>query len=545
MKTQLVTLIIMDGWGVAPPGPGNAITQSKTPNITKFWSAYPHTQLLASGEAVGLPRGQVGNTETGHLNLGAGQIVYQDLARINMAIANGSFFRNETLLQAIEHARKNKSKLHIMGLLGAGGVHSNMEHLFALTKLCSQQRADKVFLHLFTDGRDSPPTAAIDYLKQVEDVIKVEGAAKIATLIGRYYAMDRDLRWDRTEQAYFGLTKGTGKYITNPTEAIQKSYDENTTDEFIPPQTVTQNGKPIALIEENDTVIFFNFRIDRPRQLTRAFVLDDFEKEAEKLAFSFNPYDEGRVKKNQENQKRTPVFKRGPKIKNLFFVTMTKYEDYPEGHANIAFPPVRVKLPLSAVVSTRNIRQLKLAESEKERFVTFYFNGQQELIYPGEERKIIPSPKVPTYDKAPEMSAREITKTFCQTVGHNNSGNYSFVLINFANPDMVGHTGDLQATKIAISTVDECVGKIVETVNQLDGITIITADHGNAEELLTPDGKTDTEHNNNPVPFLIVGKRFIGNPRTLQSGILADVAPTILKLLEIKQPSEMTGQSLI
>lgn len=509
-----VVLIVLDGWGVAPDSPGNAITQASTPNMDHFWSSFPHTTLLASGEAVGLPRGEAGNTETGHLNLGAGRIVFQDVVRINSAISDGTFFKNKAFLDAIEHANKNNSNLHLMGLVGSGSVHTNLQHLFALLRLCKEQKFNRVFLHLFTDGRDSPPTSAENYLSQVEQVIKAEGVGKIATIMGRYWAMDRDLRWERTEKAYRALTEGLGAHAASAREAIEKAYEAGVTDEFINPAIVVENGKPVALISENDSVIFFNFRVDRPRQLTSGFIED------------------------------TPGFERGQKIKNLFFVSMTKYNDSLSKYTQTAFLPEQVVMPLGKVLADRNLHQLRLAESEKERFVTFYFNGQEESVFAGEERKIVASAKVPTYDKKPEMSAEEITQVLLDSLGDNNSGNYSFVLINFANSDMVGHTGDIEAAKKACEAVDKCLGQIVQKVDILGGTTIITADHGNAEEMLMQ-GRIHTEHTINPVPFIIVGKEFLGKSETLQSGILADIAPTVLKLLGIPKPSQMTGRALI
>lgn len=544
MKFPIVVLIVLDGWGLAPPGPGNAISEANTPNMDKFWAGFPHTQLAASGEAVGLPRGEVGNTETGHLNLGAGRIVYQDLPRINMAIADGSFFKNPAFLGAINHARKNSSKLHLMGLLGAGGVHSSMEHIFALLRLCKEQNFSQVFVHVFTDGRDSPPNAALSYVNQLEEVMRKDGIGQIASVMGRYWAMDRDLRWERTEKAYRALTAGEGRYVASAKEAIDGSYDKGLTDEFINPAIVAKNGSPIALVGEGDSIIFFNFRIDRPRQLTQAFVFEVFEKEALQKP-DFDPYVVKYKGKHLGETLQAPIFQRGPKIKDLYFATMTEYGKPLSQYVSVAFPPVSVQMPLGMVLSNYELRQLHMAESEKERFVTFYFNGQQELPFPGEVRMIIPSPKVPTYDECPEMSAREITNAFMRLVSEAASDRYSFSIINFANPDMVGHTGNFEAAKEACSIVDECVGAIVKTVDSLDGVTIITGDHGNAEQLLTVSGSPHTEHTANPVPFIIVGKQFLGKEEILQSGILADVAPTVLKLLGLPQPPDMTGRSLI
>ncbi len=544
MNTPLVVLIVLDGWGIATDGPGNAITQANTPNMDKFWAGFPHTTLLASGEAVGLPRGEAGNTETGHLNLGAGRIVYQDLMRINLAIADGSFFKNDEFLGALYHAQQNSSNLHLMGLVGAGSVHSNLEHLFALLRLCHEQNFTRVFLHLFTDGRDSPPTSAENYLSQVEEAIKRERVGKIATIMGRYWAMDRDFRWERTQKAYLALTQGLGQSVASAREAIEKSHDAGVTDEFINPAIIVENGQPVATVHEGDSVIFFNFRIDRPRQLTQAFVFDNFEEEAGKK-WGFDPYAVKYYKKHLVEIPKNPPFKRGPKLENLYFVTMTEYGKPLNPYVYVAFPPQAVDLPLGRIIADRNLRQLRLSESEKERFVTFYFNGQHETIFAGEERHIVESPNVPSYDQKPEMAAEEITKAFLDSLGNENSSNYSFVLINFANADMVGHTGNIEVAKKACEVIDECLGKVVERVDSLGGVTIITADHGNAEAMLSPDGKSRTEHTTNPVPFIVVGKQFLGKNETLQSGILADVAPTVLKLLGIPQPSSQTGRPLL
>lgn len=541
--TDLVTLIVLDGWGIAPPTAGNAITQADTPNIEKFWVSYPHTLLSASGESVGLPRGEPGNTETGHLNLGAGRIVYQDLPRINLSIAEGSFFKNPSFLGAINHAKENNSNLHIMGLVGSGGVHSNIEHLFALIHLARLENFPRVFIHIFTDGRDSPPASSLTYINQVEEAIKKEGVGTIASVCGRYWAMDRDFRWERTAKAYFTLTRGDGHKASNVKEVIENSYKEQKADEFIEPTLiVNKNNYPLTLISDNDAVIFFNFRIDRPRQLTKAFVLPNFEETAQK-EWDFDPFMVKYYKKHLTSIPQRPVFQRGNALKNLFFVTMTQYaKSLP---VEVAFPPEIINLPVGRILSEKGIRQLRVTESEKERFVTFYFNGQQEQAFAGEDRLIIPSPAVPTYDQKPEMSALELTNALISTLRLNLS-TYGFVLVNFANPDMLGHTGEIKAAIKACSVVDQCVGQITTLVDNLGGITIITADHGNAEEMLNLiSGESNTEHSSNPVPFIMVGKQFLGRPLNLSSGILSDVAPTILYLLGLEKPSEMSGKRLL
>lgn len=544
-NSKFVCLVILDGWGITAAGPGNAVSLANTPNMNRFMASFPHTQLQAAGEAVGLPKGEAGNTETGHLNLGAGRIVYQDLARINMSIADGGFFRNPILIEAINHAKNNNSNLHLLGLVGAAGVHSNIDHLYALIQLASRLSFRNVFLHLFTDGRDSPPTASNTYIKGIKEVINKEGVGTIASIMGRYWAMDRDFRWERTAKAYFALTKGQGTLVNNIEAAIEDSYSQGKTDEFIEPLVLTANGKdPIALIKDNDSVIFYNFRIDRPRQLTSAFIFKDFF--PEKISWGFDPY---LVKYTKSHLSPEPHskdgFTRGEPLKNLYFATMTEYaKPIVEAGAKVAFPPESLEMPLGRVISEHNLKQLRIAESEKERFVTFYFNGQQEAIFPGEEREIIPSPKIATYDLRPEMSAREITEALLNRL--RTSLDYSFILVNFANPDMIGHTGNIGAATKGCEVVDECVGKIANFVLAYEGVMVITADHGNAEEMINlHTGQIDTEHNANPVPFVVASRLLMGRTQELPSGILADVAPTILRLLEIDVPSFMTGRNLL
>lgn len=544
--TNFVILAVLDGWGLSAPGPGNAISQANTINFGRLWASYPHTSLSAAGESVGLPHGEDGNTETGHLNLGAGKIVYQDLARINMAVADGSFFQNAALLGAIEHTKKNNSDLHFMGLIGAGGVHSNIEHLYALLELAKRQNFSRVYLHLFTDGRDSPPTAAKSYISNIRAVIQKDGIGRIASLMGRYWAMDRDWRWDRTAKAYFALTKAEGTLFKTPEEAIEASYAEAKTDEFIEPCIFTDSqGKPITTIKEGDAVIFFNFRIDRPRQLSRAFTFKDFSRA--NLAFGFDPY----LVKYQK--KHTPAFSttlqtpfvRGEVIKNLYFLMMTEYgKELVEEGARAAFPPEAVEIPLGRILSENGNMQLRAAESEKERFVTFYFNGQRETPFANEEHLIVPSPKVSTYDLLPEMSARQLTEAFLEKL--KTSQDVKFALINYANVDMVSHTGNIGATVKACEVVDESLGKLIDYISAYNGTLIVTADHGNAEEMIDAQtGQVETEHSTNDVPFIVVSKDLLGRPETLPKGILADVAPTVLALLGLKVPSSMTGRNLL
>jgi 2,3-bisphosphoglycerate-independent phosphoglycerate mutase len=543
---KFVVLAILDGWGIAPKGPGNAITLSETPNMNKFWASYPHTQLQASGEAVGLPRGEDGNTETGHLNLGAGRIVYQELERINMSIADGTFFKNNILLSAIEHAKKNKSNLHLMGLIGAGGVHSNIEHLFALILLAKMNNFNNLFIHLFTDGRDSPPTSAKTYVDKIKQVIKKEGVGKIASIMGRYWAMDRDSRWDRTAKAYLALTKGIGNKVIDTDEAIENSYKKGVTDEFIYPSIICgDSGKPTIKINDNDAIIFFNFRIDRPRQLTKAFILSDFSETS--ITQDFDPHQD-KYHKHPEKQNKingVQLFERGNPLKNLHFVTMTEYSKLiTDSGGHPAFPPEKIESPMGAVLSVNNIRQLRITESEKERFVTFYFNGLKEEPYTSEDRIIIPSPLVPTYDQKPEMSSQEITETIMQKM---QDKKYGFILVNYPNADLVGHTGNIGAAVKANEIIDECLGKLSTFIlAHEEAVLLITADHGNVEEMINAQtGQIDTEHSTNPVPFIAVSRKYLGNPQTLTSGILADVAPTVLSILGLPIPEVMTGRNLL
>ncbi|KKQ75033.1 MAG: 2,3-bisphosphoglycerate-independent phosphoglycerate mutase [Candidatus Woesebacteria bacterium GW2011_GWB1_38_5b] len=542
--SRFVLLIILDGWGIAPDGPGNAISLAKTPNIDKFFLSYPHTELEAGGESVGLPRGEDGNTETGHLNLGAGRIVYQDLQRINMAIAEGSFFNNQVLLESIRHARKNNSSLHLIGLVGQGGVHSNIDHLFALINLCTREKFRNLFIHVLTDGRDSPPTAAKTYLSRLEEVMSREKVGFIASIMGRYWAMDRDQRWERTKKAYLALTQGVGRSVKTAEEAIESSYSEGKTDEFIEPSLIQgEGGKPIALISDNDSVIFFNFRIDRSRQLTKAFVFENFSQAHISYDFDTFELDYQKSDINKLSIKPKVPFDRGAFLKNLYFVTMTDYgKPITEAGAKPAFPPEVVDMPLSGVLAGSGLRQLKITESEKERFVTFYFNGLREKAYPHEERIIVPSQKVPTYDQKPEMSAYELTDYLIKRLG----GEYKLIVVNYPNADMVGHSGNIGACVKAIETVDECVGKLTNFVLSFQGTAILTADHGNAEEMINPQtGAIDTEHSLSRVPFIIISHDFLGKSQKLRTGILADVAPTILSLLEIPIPASMTGRNLL
>jgi 2,3-bisphosphoglycerate-independent phosphoglycerate mutase len=535
-------LIIMDGWGIAPPGPGNAVSLAKLKNIPRYLASYPHTRLNASGTSVGLPHREDGNTETGHMNIGAGRIVYQDLPRINMAITDKTFFKNDAFIGAANFAEQHNSNIHLMGLLSDSGVHASRDHLYALLECMKLLEFPRpVYIHLFTDGRDSPPHASSRFIDEVEEKCRELGAGQIATIMGRYYAMDRDRRWERTEVAYSALTEPIERTAPTAKIAIEDSYKRQETDEFIKPTVILdKDGKPLPRIANNDSVIFYNYRIDRPRQLTRAFVMPDFETKSQ--ALSFDPYAVNYYHKHvvDIDDSRNKTFNRKIKLPDLFFVTMTEYEKGLQ--CVVAYPPQPVKMPIGRVYAENGLRQLRVSETEKERFVGFYFNGAREDPFAGEDRLIIPSPKVPTYDLKPEMSAYELTQKLIDRIS---IGVYSFFVVNYANPDMVGHTGNIPAAIHACEVTDECVGKVVNFVLGIDGSCIITADHGNVEEMLGPDGEMDTEHSINPVPFIIIDHQFDNYPAVLPTGKLGDIAPTLLTFKHIMVPDEMTGQNLL
>lgn len=510
-------LIILDGWGVAPPGKGNAITSAGVPVMDRLAREYPSTQLEASGPGVGLPPNEDGNSEVGHLNLGSGRIVYQELPRINIQIADGDFFQNSALISACTHARQFQSTLHLIGLIGSGTVHSSLEHLYALLKLANLQHlpATRVKLHLFTDGRDSPPDFGLKAVREVQKRIDKYGVGEIATISGRYYAMDRNNQWDRTQLAYEAMVLGKGVLAPSEKDAIEHAYEQGKTDEFIPPTVITNpDGSPKGTIHENDAVIFSNFRADRARQLTKAFVLNDFE-----------------------------LFPRGEKIKNLYFATMTQYEKELPVSA-VAYSHDDITMSLAEVISHHNLKQFHIAETEKYAHVTYFFNGRREDPFPGEDRLLIPSPSVATYDLKPEMSATELTDAVIEKL---NEDTYSFIVMNYANADMVSHSGNFEATMQAVRHLDGCIGRVVEAVRAHDGTVMITADHGNAEEKKQSwFHKTQlTKHSTNPVPLIIVSEELKQQGRTLSKGVLGDVAPTILYFLDIPQPMEMTGRVLI
>jgi len=525
-RPKPVVLVIMDGFGIAPPSKGNGVTLAKKPVFDHLIANYPVMTLQASGEAVGLSWGEMGNSEVGHLNLGSGKIVYQTLPRLNKSIEDGSFVQNEAFAKAFATVKKNKSRLHLMGLVSNGGVHSHQNHLYALLEGCKNMGIKEVYIHAFLDGRDTSKDAGLSFIKQLVEKIKVLKVGTIATLSGRYYAMDRDNRWDREEKAFNTMSLGESEFTaSDPIKAIEDSYAREVFDEQFNPTVMVKGGKPVATIEDEDAVIFFNFRADRARQMTSAFTLPGFDK-----------------------------FPRKKEYKDLVFVTMTEYEkDLP---VDVAYPPAKIETPLAAILEKNNFTQLHVAETEKYAHVTFFFNGGREDPFTGESRILVPSPSVTSYDQKPEMSAFEINAKMIPEI---KSGKHDFVIVNYANPDMVGHTGVIPATVKAVETTDTCVGELVKAVLDQGGVCLVTADHGNAEELINlQTGEVDKEHSTNPVPFIVVGKRWEG--QTLVSGIesaggdlsiltpsgmLADISPTVLKLLEVDQPQEMSGSALI
>ena len=506
MKKPIV-LMILDGYGIRQEPYGNAITAAKTPVMDSLMEKYPHTTLGASGLNVGLPDGQMGNSEVGHTNIGAGRIVYQELTRITKAAQEGELEKNEPLIKAMDNAKEKGKALHFMGLLSPGGVHSHNTHLYALIKMAKKRGLEKVYVHCFTDGRDVPPESGINYIKELEDQMKEIGVGKIATVMGRYYSMDRDNRWERVERAYDAMVYGKGIKNSDAVDAVRKSYDNGVTDEFIEPVVCLDDAK----ISTGDSVVFYNFRPDRAREITRALVdpaFDGFKRENDNL--------------------------------DLYYVCMTQY-DATMPNVEVAFKPQTLKHTFGEYISDKGFNQLRIAETEKYPHVTFFFNGGVEKVYPNEDRALIPSPKVATYDLQPEMSAYLVTEELLKRL---DSGKYDVVILNYANCDMVGHTGVFDAAVKAVETVDECMGKIVDKVNELGGVVLITADHGNADQLYEEDGSPFTAHTTNPVPFVVVG---LGDVKLLpeDEGVLADLSPTILKIMDLPQPEEMTGKSII
>lgn len=498
-----VLLMILDGFGLYKDYPGNAISLAKTENLDKLYETCPHTEIYASEKWVGLPMGQMGNSEVGHLNIGAGRVVFQDLTRIGNEIDNGNFYHNQMFLKAVENAKKNNSSLHLMGLVSKGGVHSHFKHLLALIDLAKKEGLKKVYIHVITDGRDVSPDASLEDVKELEDYLKKVGVGKIADISGRYYAMDRDKRWERIKKYFDLVTEKYDNSNPNALDAIKSSYDNGVTDEFIKPVEIDCEGK----IKDGDSLIFFNFRPDRARQIVRALVDENFD------GFS-------------------------RKEKNIFLVTMTQYDDTIP-HTNIAYPENRPTNTLGEILEKNHLRQLRIAETEKYAHVTFFFNGGREVMFKGEDRILVQSPKVATYDLKPEMSAPEITENLIEKLRENI---YDCIILNFANPDMVGHTGVIPAAIKAVETVDNCIGKILKEIKKLGGALLITADHGNCDMMLTKDNKPITSHTTNKVPFILYG---VEDVKLRSEGALCDIAPTILELLNIKQPKEMTGKSLI
>lgn len=512
MKNKLVALIILDGFAYDEPGEGNAVHLANTPNFDAYIKQYPNTTLNASGEAVGLPDGQMGNSEVGHLNLGAGRVVYQSLTRINLDIREGHFYTNEAFLKVINHVKENDKKLHILGLLSDGGVHSHINHIIALIELAKQQDVNEVYVHAFLDGRDVPPKSSLTYVETLEKAMQKNGLGKIATVSGRYYAMDRDKNFDRTQKAYDAMTIAKGKQFKTASEGIEASYEEGVVDEFVMPFVVDSNG----MIEDGDGVIFANFRPDRAIQLSTALT---------------NP---SQVHTLAKEGKAVLDPSQGPK--DLHFVSMMHYADSVIG--DIAYPLQTLENTYGEVISQQGLKQLRIAETEKYAHVTFFFDGGVDRELPGSKRILINSPRVPTYDLKPEMSAFEIAEAAVKEI---NTGEYSTVILNFANCDMVGHTGIVSAAVKAVEAVDTCMKQVVDAVLAQGGICIITADHGNAEKMLDEDGKPFTAHTTNPVPIIITQEGI----ELREDGKLGDIAPTMLELLGLEQPEAMTGESLI
>ena len=507
MENKLTMLMILDGFGENTNEKVNAVKLSNTPNIDRLMKMYPTTDIYTSGLNVGLPDGQMGNSEVGHTNIGAGRIVYQELTRITKSIEDGDFFSVQEFNEAVENCKKNGSNLHIMGLLSDGGVHSHIRHLYALLELAKRKGIENVYVHAFLDGRDTPPASAEGYITKLEEKMKEKEIGKIASITGRFYAMDRDKRWERVKKAYDALVNGVGEKYQTATAAIEASYQKEVFDEFVEPTLICNGDTPVATINENDSVIFFNFRPDRAREITRALVDDKFD---------------GFENKNL----------------NLYFVCMTPYDEtMPNVH--IAFKKEALSNTFGEYISNLGLTQLRIAETEKYAHVTFFFNGGEEKQYNGEDRILIPSPKVETYDLKPEMSAYEVTDKVLEAI---KSEKYNAVILNYANPDMVGHTGNLEAAVKAIETIDECVGKVVEAVQEKNGVLLITADHGNAEQMIDyKTGEPHTAHTTNPVPLILVGME----DAKLKPGKLADLAPTMLDIMNLEKPQEMTGESII
>lgn len=508
-RSKPIALIILDGFGLREETQGNAIAQANIPNFKRYWSTYPHTKLQAAGEAVGLPNGQMGNSEVGHLNIGAGRTVYQDLTRVNKEIREGSFFDNDVILEAMRYAKAKNKALHMYGLLSDGGVHSHINHLFALLHLAKREEVKHVYVHAFLDGRDVAPDSAKGYIEQLLAKMEELGIGQIATLQGRYYSMDRDNRWDRIEKAYQAMVYGEGPRYKDPVQAVVESYEKSIYDEFVLPTVIVdEENEPIGLISSEDAVIFYNFRPDRAIQISQVFTNLDFR-----------------------------GFNRGPAAPHaLHYVCLTHFSETVKGF--VAYKPANLDNTLGEVLTQNGLKQLRIAETEKYPHVTFFFSGGRESKFEGETRILIDSPQVATYDLKPEMSAYQVTEALLQEL---EADQHDAIILNLANPDMVGHSGMLEPTIIAVETVDQCLGQIVDKIIEKGGIALITADHGNADMVLDAQNRPFTAHTTNPVPF-IVTKQGI-NLR--EGGILADISPTILDLLRLQQPEEMTGKTLV
>ena len=511
MSKRPTVLMILDGYGLNDKTEGNAIANAKTPVMDKLMKEYPFVKGYASGMAVGLPDGQMGNSEVGHLNMGAGRIVYQELTRITKSIADGDFFENEGLMEAINNVNANNSALPLFGLLSDGGVHSHNTHLYGLLELAKRNGIDKVYVHAFLDGRDTAPTSGKEFMAELCDKMKEIGVGEVASVSGRYYAMDRDNNWDRIEKAYDAIANGKGETSECPVKAIEDSYAKELTDEFVIPVVIEKDGKPVATVNDKDSIVFFNFRPDRAREMTRAFCMDDFT-----------------------------GFNRGNR-KNVTFVCFTEY-DVTIPNKSIAFKKVSITNTLGEYLAAKGLKQARIAETEKYAHVTFFFNGGVEEPNEGEDRILVDSPKyVPTYDKKPRMSAYTVCDKLSEAI---TGGKYDVIICNFANPDMVGHTGVMESAVEAIEVIDKCVGEVVEFIKQVDGQLFICADHGNAEQLIDYEtGEPYTAHTTNPVPFILVNADPVYKLR--ENGCLADIAPTLLELMGLEQPAEMTGKSLL
>ncbi len=510
MSKRPTVLMILDGYGLNPRKDHNAIAEAETPVMDRLMKEYPFVQGQASGEYVGLPDGQMGNSEVGHLNMGAGRIVYQDLTRITKSIKDGDFFENPALKGAMENVKKNNSSLHLYGLVSDGGVHSHITHIFALLEMAKREGIRNVFVHCFLDGRDTPPTSGVEFVQKVQDKMDELGVGKIGVVSGRYYAMDRDNRWDRIEKAYRALTLGEGVPAASGVQAVRDSYANDVTDEFVIPAVVMEGGKPVTTIKDGDSIIFFNFRPDRAREITRCFCDDDFDK-----------------------------FDRGPR-KQVYYCCFTDY-DVTIGNKVVAFPKQEITETFGQYLAEHNMTQARIAETEKYAHVTFFFNGGVEAPNKGEDRILVKSPKVATYDLQPEMSAPEVCDKFVDAI---KSGKYDVIITNFANPDMVGHTGVEPACIKAIETVDQCVGRVVDALLEVGGQMFITADHGNAEQLVDYEtGAPLTSHTTNPVPFILVN--YDKDYTLREGGALCDIIPTLIEMMGMEQPKEMTGKSLL